>query len=65
MKVETASSTKYSSKLTTEYNKLKDDKQKYDYIRTIIFIHKAVITFHGHDLVTASQITMSNLKIRS
>ena len=60
-KVEQASSTKYSSKLTTEYNKLKDDKQKYDYIRTHYFHPQASCTISASaDLVTASQITMSD-----
>jgi hypothetical protein len=60
-KVETASSTKYSSKLTTEYNKLKDDKQKYDYIRTHYFHPQASCTISASaDLATASQITMSD-----
>ena len=31
------SSNKYSSKLTTEYNNLKNDKTRYDYIRTHYF----------------------------
>ena len=60
-KVETASSTKYSSKLTTEYNKLKDDKQKYDYIRTHYFHPQASCTISASaDLIAASQITMSD-----
>ena len=60
-KVEDASSTKYSSKLTTEYNKLKDDKHKYEYIRTHYFHPQASCTISASaDLVAASQITMSD-----
>ena len=47
-KVEQASSTKYSSKLTTEYNKLKDDKQKYDYIRTHYYYPQSTCTLKYH-----------------
>ena len=35
------SSNKYSSKLTTEYNKLNSNKKKYDYIRTHYFYPQA------------------------
>ena len=35
------SSDKYSSKLTTEYNKLNSNKKKYDYIRTHYFYPQA------------------------
>ena len=35
------SSSKYSSKLTTEYNKLNSNKKKYDYIRTHYFYPQA------------------------
>ena len=61
MKAETASSTKYSSKLTTEYNNLKNDKTRYDYIRTHYFHPQASCTISASaDLVAASQITMSD-----
>ena len=60
-KVEQASSTKYSSKLTTEYNKLKDDKQKYDYIRTHYFHPQATSVISAStDLIAASEFTMSD-----
>ena len=54
------SSDKYSSKLTTEYNKL-GSKQKYDYIRTHYFFPQATMTISSSlDFVAASQITMSS-----
>ena len=37
-------SNKYSSKLTTEYNNLKNDKTRYDYIRTHYFYPQATAT---------------------
>ena len=40
------SSAKYNSKLTTEYNKLKD-KQKYSYIRSNYFFPQATMTISG------------------
>ena len=44
------SSNKYSSKLTTEYNKLNSNKKKYDYIRTHYFYPVGVgtITISGN-----------------
>ena len=38
------SSDKYSSKLTTEYNKLNSNKKKYDYIRTHYFYPQSTCT---------------------
>ena len=38
------SSNKYSSKLTTEYKKLKNNKQKYDYIRTHYYYPQSTCT---------------------
>ena len=38
------SSNKYSSKLTTEYNKLKNDKTRYDYIRTHYYYPQSTCT---------------------
>ena len=37
-------STKYSSKLKTEYNKLKNDKTRYDYIRTHYYYPQSTCT---------------------
>ena len=55
------SSDKYSSKLTTEYNKLNSNKKKYDYIRTHYFYPQGTLTISSSaDLVAASQITMSS-----
>ena len=55
------SSNKYSSKLTTEYNNLKNDKTRYDYIRTHYFYPQGTLTISSSaDLVAASQITMSS-----
>ena len=55
------SSDKYSSKLTTEYNKLNSNKKKYDYIRTHYFYPQGTLTISGTlDLAAASQITMSS-----
>ena len=59
-KAETASSTKYSSKIKKQYDKLKNNKQKYDFIRTNYFHPQATMTISGTlDLVAASAITMS------
>ena len=59
------SSDKYSQKLTTEYNKLKSKKAKYDYIRTHYFYPQASFTLsssldlaHGSN---KSEITMSTV----
>jgi hypothetical protein len=61
MKVETASSTKYSPKLKTQYDKLKDNKQKYDFIKTNYYNPQATMVISGTaDLVAASAITMSS-----
>ena len=38
------SSNKYSSKLTTEYNNLKNDKTRYDYIRTHYYYPQSTCT---------------------
>ena len=43
------SSNKYSSKLTTEYNNLKNDKTRYDYIRTHYFYPQATATITAAD----------------
>ena len=45
------SSDKYSSKLTTEYNKLKNDKTRYDYIRTNYFYPQATATLTVVDTI--------------
>ena len=45
------SSNKYSSKLTTEYNKLNSNKKKYDYIRTHYFYPQATATLTVVDTV--------------
>ena len=54
------SSNKYSSKLTTEYNNLKNDKTRYDYIRTHYFYPQGTLIISASkDLVAGNQITMS------
>ena len=55
------SSKKYSSKLTTEYNKLKNNKQKYDYIRTHYYYPQSTctITFDS-DCVTGENIVITS-----
>jgi len=45
------SSNKYSAKLTTEYNNLKNDKTRYDYIRTHYFYPQATATLTVVDTV--------------
>jgi len=54
------SSTKYSSKLTTEYNNLKNDKTRYDYIRTHYFYPVGVgtITISGNLASNSKTITV-------
>ena len=42
--VKNPSSNKYSSKLTTEYKKLQNNKQKYDYIRTHYYYPQSTCT---------------------
>ena len=51
------SSNKYSSKLTTEYNNLKNDKTRYDYIRTHYFYPQATATVTVTDGDAASGMT--------
>ena len=46
------SSNKYSSKLTTEYNNLKNDKTRYDYIRTHYFYPQATATVTASDVAS-------------
>ena len=46
------SSNKYSSKLTTEYNNLKNDKTRYDYIRTHYFYPQATATVTATDVAS-------------
>ena len=50
MKVSNPSTTKYSAKLNDEYKKLKNNKQKYDYIRTHYYYPQstATITVNGN-----------------
>ena len=45
------SSNKYSAKLTTEYNNLKNDKTRYDYIRTHYFYPQATATLTVVDTI--------------
>ena len=53
------SSTKYSPKLTAEYNKLKNSKTKYDYIRTHYFYPQATATVVCHaSIATDDAITL-------
>ena len=49
------SSNKYSSKLTTEYNKLNSNKKKYDYIRTHYFYPQASCTLTADDVASNGQ----------
>tara|TARA_Y100001937_G_scaffold104990_1_gene145467 strand:- start:304 stop:813 length:510 start_codon:yes stop_codon:yes gene_type:complete len=52
-------SNKYSSKLTTEYNNLKNDKTRYDYIRTHYFYPQATATVVCHaSIATDDAITL-------
>ena len=52
-------SNKYSSKLTTEYNNLKNDKTRYDYIRTHYFYPQATATVVCHaDIAEDEVITL-------
>jgi hypothetical protein len=62
MKVEIASSTKYSPKLKTQYDKLKNDKTKYDFIRTNYFNPQSTctITFDAQDCVTNENIVITS-----
>ena len=53
--IKNPSSDKYSSKLTTEYKKLKNDKQKYDYIRTHYYYPQSTTTLTVNGDVTADQ----------
>ena len=54
------SSQKYNPKLKTQYDKLKNDKTRYDFIRTNYFYPQATLTISGTlDLVAASHLTMS------
>ena len=48
-------SNKYSSKLTTEYNNLKNDKTRYDYIRTHYFYPQATATVVCHASIAEDQ----------
>ena len=50
------SSTKYSPKLTAEYNKLKNSKTKYDYIRTHYFYPQATATVVCHASIAEDQV---------
>ena len=50
------SSNKYSSKLTTEYNNLKNDKTRYDYIRTHYFYPQATATLTVVDTIVSGKI---------
>ena len=55
------SSGKHSAKLTKEYNNLKNDKTRYDYIRTHYFYPQGSLTLSASkDLAAANQITMSS-----
>jgi len=58
-KVETASSTKYSPKLKKQYDKLKNTKQKYDFIRTNYFHPQATMEISGTLDLGVARITMS------
>ena len=49
------SSNKYSAKLTTEYNNLKNDKTRYDYIRTHYFYPQASATLTASDVASNGQ----------
>jgi len=49
------SSAKYSSKLTTEYKKLKNNKLKYDYIRTHYYYPQSTCTVTVNGDVTAAE----------
>ena len=50
------SSAKYSPKLTAEYNKLKNSKTKYDYIRTHYFYPQATATVVCHASIAEDQL---------
>ena len=50
------SSNKYSSKLTTEYNNLKNDKTRYDYIRTHYFYPQATATVVCHASIAEDEV---------
>ena len=54
------SSNKYSSKLTTEYNNLKNDKTRYDYIRTHYFypVGTASVGPFTTDVVNNQEVTL-------
>jgi len=60
-KVEIASSTKYSPKLKTQYDKLKNDKTRYDFIRTNYFNPQSTctITFDS-DCVAEENIVITS-----
>tara|TARA_R100000742_G_C4206244_1_gene33905 strand:+ start:28 stop:546 length:519 start_codon:yes stop_codon:yes gene_type:complete len=53
--IKNPSSGKYSAKLTTEYKKLKNDKQRYDYIRTHYYYPQSTTTITVNGDVTADQ----------
>ena len=55
-------SSKYSSKLNAEYNKLKNDKLKYDYIRTHYYYPQSTctLTVNG-DVVADKNITITSV----
>jgi len=59
--VKNPSSNKYSSKLTTEYKKLKNNKTKYDYIRTHYYYPQSTCTItFGGDVTAGDNIVITS-----
>ena len=67
MKVSNPSANKYSGKLSKEYKNLKNDKQRYDYIRTHYFYPQSTctLTFDSAAVAAGKKIVLISAKGKS